>query len=109
MAMARWLLPDASSTNQDHVAFGLKKASALKIANQCFVDWAFGEDKVGQFLGHRQMSCPDLVANRARLLLGEFGLEQIAEQILKGALAADGVAQNFVEDGAHAGQMKLQH
>ena len=80
-----------------------------EFAQQRFVDRRSGEGEVGEFLGQRQARGGELVLDRARLLFGDLGLEQLAENVLDAVLALEAARQHFVVGRAHAGELEPAH
>jgi hypothetical protein len=56
-----------------------QKGAARQIADQCLVDRRAREVEVDDVLGQRQLGDGELIFDRARLLLGDLGAEQIAD------------------------------
>jgi hypothetical protein len=69
----------AGAADQHGVALLGKKGAARQVADQCLVDWRAGEVELVDVLGQRQLGDGQLVLDRARLLLGDLGAEQVAE------------------------------
>ncbi len=67
------------------------------------------EDEVVEVLGERQLGGGDLVLDRAGLLLGDLGGEQVADDVLGLVLALDGGGDDLVEGGLHAVEIELAH
>ena len=82
MAMARWRLAGAGAADQHDVALLGEEVAAGEIAHQGLVDRRAGEVEVVDVLGQRQLGDGHLVLDRARLLLGDLGREQIADDPL---------------------------
>jgi hypothetical protein len=97
------------ATDQDGVALLREERAASEFAHQRFVDRAAGEFEVGQLLGQWQLGGGHLVADRAGLLLGDLGGEQITHDLLHGMLAFNPVGQHFIERGTHARELQLAH
>ena len=55
------------------------EAAAGEIADQALVDWRILEREVVDVFGERQLGDRELVFDRARLLFGDLGAEQIAD------------------------------
>ena len=67
------------------------------------------EVEVVDILGQRQLGDGELVFDRARLLLGDLGGEQVADDALRLVLALDGGGHDLVEGGLHAVELELAH
>ena len=65
--------------------------------------------EVVEVLGERQLGDGELVLDRARLLLADLGVEQIADDALGLMLAFDGGGHDLVEGGLHAVELELAH
>src|SRR5438270_2196029 len=70
-------LAGAGSTDQHSVALFGEKVAARQIADQRLVDRCPGEVEVVDVFGQRQLGDGQLILDRARLLLGDLGAEQI--------------------------------
>ena len=73
------------------------------------VDWRALELEVVEVLCERQLGDSELVLDRARLLLVDLGIEQIADDALGFMLAFDGGSHDLVEGGLHAVELELTH
>src|SRR5712692_1950509 len=102
-------LAGAGSADQHGVALLLEEGAGGKIAHQRLVDRRAGEVEVGELLGQRQPRDGDLVLDRARLLLGDLGLQQLADDLRHRMLPLQAVGDDLVEGGAHAGELQLAH
>jgi hypothetical protein len=89
-------LAGTGAANQDEVALLRDEVAAGEIAHQVLVDRCPVEGKVVDILGERQLGDGQLVSDRARLLLGDLGLEQIADKPLRLVLALDRGGQRLV-------------
>ena len=65
--------------------------------------------EVGDVLGERQLGDRELVLDRACLLLGDLGLEQVAHDPLRLVLALQRRRHDLVEGAAHAEELQLAH
>src|SRR5437868_12400547 len=70
-------LAGAGSADQHGIALFSQKGAARQIADQCLVDWCAGEVEVLDVLGQRQLGDGQLIFDRARLLLGDLGAQEI--------------------------------
>jgi hypothetical protein len=102
MAMAKMALAGASSADQHGVALLGEKGAARQIADQRLVDRRAGEVEAVDVLGQGQLGDGQLVLDRARLLLGDLGGEQIAEDARRLVPALDAGGHHLVVSGAHA-------
>ena len=109
MAMARWLLPGAGSPYQDGVALLGEKGAAGERADERLVDRRVLEHEVVDVLGQRQLGDGELVLDRARLLFGDLGAQQVADEALRLMLALQRDGQRLVVGGLHAVELQLAH
>src|SRR5579863_2369235 len=98
-----------SSADKDDVALLSDEAAAGEIANQAFVDWRILEGEVVDVFGERQLGDRELVFDRARLLLGDLGLEQIADEALRLVFALERCCERLVIGVLHAVKLELAH
>ena len=63
----------------------------------------------GQLLGQRQLGDGEPILDRARLLLGDLGLEQLADDPRHRVLALEPIGNHLVEGGPHARELQLVH
>src|SRR5271166_890046 len=97
------------AADQNGVALLREERAAGEFAHQTFVDRAAGEFEVSQLLGQWQLGGGHLVADRAGLLLGDLGCEQIAHDLLYGMLTFNPVGQHLIERGTHARELQIAH
>ena len=102
-------LAGAGAADQHDVALLGEEAAAGEVAHQRLVDRRAVEVEVVDVLGQRQLGDGDLVLDRARLLLGDLGVEQIADDALRLVLALDGGGDDLVVGGLHAVELELAH
>ena len=112
--MARWLLPPepvegAGSPYEYGVARLGKKAAAGERADQRLVDRRVLEHEVIDVLGQRQLGDGELVLDRARLLFGDFGAQEVADEALWLMLAFQRDGQRLVVRRLHAVELQLAH
>jgi hypothetical protein len=84
-------------------------STALRCAHQRFVDRRAVEPEVVDILGQRQLGDGQLILDRPRLLFGDLGLEQIADDARRLVLALDGGRHHLVVGGAHAEELERGH
>src|SRR5204863_2040518 len=89
-------LAGASSPDSHYVALLRQEVAAGQIAYQLLVDRRIGKGEVGELLGERQLGYPHLVADRARVLLGDLGLEQGSNDVVDAVLALDAGGHDLV-------------
>ena len=85
------------------------KFAAGEIAHQALVDRRSVEVEAVDVLGERQLGDGQLVFDRACLLLGDLGLEQIADKALRLMLAFERGGEDLVIGVLHAEQLELAH
>jgi hypothetical protein len=86
-----------------------QELAAGELAHEALVDGRAREGELGHILGERQLGDGDLVLDRARLLLGDLGLEQVADDLLWFVRALDRDLDDLVEGGLHAVELQLAH
>jgi hypothetical protein len=89
-------LAGARSADQDDIALLCDEVAAGEIAHQVFIDRCGFELKAVDILGERQFGYGQLVLDRARLLLGDLGLEQVAREALWFMLTFERRGEDFV-------------
>ena len=87
----------------------VREAAGGQLPDQGFVDRGGEEVEVGQLLGHRQAGDGHPALDRARLLLGDLGLQQLADDLLRRVAALEPVGDDIVEGGGHARQLERAH
>lgn len=92
-AMARWLLPKPFPPMSTALRWLARKA--LVASSRTRASWmgVRGEVEVGKFFGERQPGDGHLVLDGAGLLLGDLGLEQVADDALHRMLALEAVGE----------------
>ena len=109
MAMARWRFAGAGSADQHGVALFGDEGAARQIADQRLIDRRAGEVEVVDILGQRQLGDGQLILDRARLLLGDLGAEQVADDARRLMPALDAARHHLVIGGAHAEELEGRH
>jgi hypothetical protein len=84
-------LAGAGSADQHSVALFGEKVAARQIADQRLVDWCADKVELVDVFGQRQLGDGQLILDRARLLLGDLGAEQIADDPRRLVPALDAV------------------
>jgi hypothetical protein len=84
------------------------KSAAGQFAHQRLVDRRAGEFKIVNVLGQRQFRRGDLISDGSRLLLGDLGAQQIADDPRRLMLAFDAGCHHLIISGAHAVQFELR-
>ena len=102
-------LSGAGAADHDRVALLLDEASGGEIAHQRLADRRAVEIEVLEVLGDRQLRGGELVLDRARLLLGELGLEQLGDDCLRFILPLHGDGDDLVVSRLHAVELQLGH
>ena len=102
-------LAGSGAADQDHVALMGKELAAREVAHQGLVDGRAREGELVDVLGERQLGDGDLVLDRARLLLGDLGLQEVADDHLRLVRALHGRLDDLVEGGLHAVELQLAH
>ena len=114
MAMARWLLPPepvegAGSPDQHGVALLGQERAAGEAADKRLVDRRGLEHEVVDVLGQRQLGDGELILDRARLLFGDLGAQQVADEALRFVLTLQRDGQRLVIGRLHAVELQLAH
>jgi hypothetical protein len=78
------------------------EAAASEGAHKRLVDRRVLEHKIVDILGQRQLGDGELILDRARLLLGDLGLQEIADEALRLMLALQRDGERLVIGGLHA-------
>ena len=76
-------LAGAGSADQDYVALLSDESGAGKIAHQMLINRRVFERKVIDIFGKWHLGDGELISDRTRLLLRYFGLQQIADELLR--------------------------
>jgi hypothetical protein len=100
-------LAGAGPADQHGVALLCNEAAASEVVHERLVDRRSLEREVLEALGERQLGDGELVLDRARLLLIDRGLEQIADDPLRLMLAFDGGGHDLVEGVLHAVELEF--
>ena len=85
------------------------EAAAGEVANEGLVDWRVLEGEVVEVLGERQLRDRELVLDRPRLLLGDLGAQEVADEALRLVRALDRGREHLVVGGLHAVELQLAH
>jgi hypothetical protein len=102
-------LTGAGSADQNGITLLGDKVAASQVVDQRLVDRRALELEVVEVFGEWQLGDGELVLDRARLLLTDLGIEQIADDALRFVLAFDGRSHDLVEGGLHAIELELAH
>ena len=95
--------------DQDDVALAGKETARGEIPDQSFVDRRAGKLEGVDLARQRQLGRGHLILDRASMLLGDLGREQITENVLDGMLALEGVGDHLVVGMAHADELEFGH
>jgi hypothetical protein len=102
-------LSGAGAADEDRVALLLDEAAGGEIAHQGLVDRRAVEIEVLEVLDDRELGGGELVLDRAGLLLGELGLEQLGDNLLRLVLPLHGGGEDLVIGRLHAVELQLGH
>ena len=104
MALSR-----TGAADEHGIALLGQEGAGGEIAHQGLVDRRAGEGEVVDILGQGQPGDGELVLDRPRLLLGDLGLEQVAEDPRRFVLALDAGGHDLVIGQAHAVELQRAH
>jgi hypothetical protein len=102
-------LAGAGTADEDGVALLGKEGAGCQLAYQGLVDRRAVKAEVVDILGQRQLGNGQLVLDRARLLFGDLGLQQIPDDVRRLALTLDAGRHHLVVGGPHAVQLERAH
>lgn len=102
-------LAGAGAADQHRIALLGEEAAAGEVADEGFVDRRVGEAEIAQILGQGQLGDAELVADRARLLVGDLRAQQVPKHPLRLVLAFDGGGHDLVEGRLHAEELERAH
>src|SRR5271157_5563679 len=102
-------LARASSTDEDDVALLGDEAAGGEIAHESLVDRRVLEREVVDVLGQWQLGDCELVFDRARLLLRDLGLQEIADKALRLMLALERRGERLVVSAPHPVELEAAH
>ena len=109
MAMARWVLPVPVPPTRTTLRCWARNSPPARSRTRVVVDRGAVEDELVDVLGQRQPGDGHLVLDRARLLLGDLGREQVADDPLRLVLALHRGGDDLVVGGPHAEELQLAH
>jgi hypothetical protein len=102
-------LAGTGAADQHGVALLGEECAGRQVADQRLVDRRTGKVEIVDILGQRQLGDGQLVFDRARLLFGDLGGEQVADDARRLMAALDAVAHHLVVGRAHAVQLQRRH
>jgi hypothetical protein len=102
-------LAGAGAADQHGVALLGEEGTGFEAANQALVDRRAGKGEAVEVLGEWQFGNRHLVLDRARLLLGDLGGEQLADDARRGVTALDRGRHHLVVGRPHAEELELCH
>ena len=102
-------LAGAGSADQHRIALFGEKGAARQIADLRLVDRRAGEVEVVDVLGQRQLGDGQLIFDRARLLFGDLGAEQIANDARRFVPALDAGGHHLVIGRSHPVELEARH
>jgi hypothetical protein len=102
-------LAGAGAADQHEVALLSQEAAAGELPHEGLVDRRAVEDELVDLLGHRQPGDGDLVLDRAGLLLGELGGQEVADHPLGLVLPFHRGGDDLVVGGPHAEELEVAH
>jgi hypothetical protein len=99
----------AGAADQHSVALLGDEPAARQVADQGLVDRRAGEVELVDVLGQWQLGDGQLVLDRAGLLLGDLGAQEIADDARRLVPALDAARHHLVIGGAHAEELERRH
>src|SRR5215204_3252412 len=102
-------LAGSGAADEDDVALVSQELAPGELAHKVLVDGGAREGELGDVLGKRQLGDRDLVFDRARLLLGDLGLKEVADDLLWLVGPLYGDRDDLVEGGLYAVEPQLAH
>jgi hypothetical protein len=84
-------------------------STAGEIADEGLVDRGLLEGELVDLLGQREPGDRHLVLDRARLLLADLGIQQVADDLLRLMLALHGGGDDLVIGCLHPVELQLAH
>src|SRR6266436_361667 len=102
-------LAGAGSADQHCIALFSQKGAARQIADQRLIDRCASKVEVRDVLGQRQLGDSQLIFDRARLLLGDLGAEQITDDARRLVPALDAGGHHLVVCRPHAVELERRH
>jgi hypothetical protein len=84
------------AVDQHDVALLVKEVPACQVADQRLVHRRLLEVELVDFLGQRQLGDGELLFDRARLLLADLGVQQVADDLLRLVLPLHGRRDDLV-------------
>ena len=103
------LVEGAGSPYKHAVALLGDEAAIGERADQRLVDRRVLEHEVVDVLGQRQLGDGELILDRASLLLGYLGLQEIADEALRLMLALQRDGERLIIGRLHAVELQLAH
>lgn len=97
------------SSYQHGIALVGQESAGGQIANQPLVDRRFGKVERRNFLGQRQLGDRHLIFDRARLLLIDLGLQQIADHAAWAMLSLYRIGDHLIIGVPHARELERPH
>jgi hypothetical protein len=102
-------LAGSGAADQDDIALVCHETAGGQIAHQALVDRRAGEVERVDVFGQRQLGDGHLVANGARLLLGDLGLQEVAHNARWLMLALDARTHDRIIGTAHPVELEAAH
>jgi len=106
--MARWVFPVPVPPISTTLRWSATKLPC-QLSDESFVHRGAGEIELFDILGQRQLGDGHLVADRARLLLGNLRLQQVADNAGRLVLALDAGGHDLVIGAAHSIELQCPH
>jgi hypothetical protein len=86
-----------------------QEAARSQVFDQHLVDRCCGKVEVGDLLGQRQLGYCHLILDRARFLLVDLRLQEVADNALRRVLPFYGIGNDLIIGMPHAGKLERYH
>lgn len=97
------------ATDEHDIALLFEELTGGQIAHQRLVDRRFLEAELVDLFRQRQLGDCHLVFDRARLLLADLGIQQVADDLLRLVLTLHRRGDDLIVGGLHAVELQLAH
>src|SRR5213595_4323474 len=109
IAMARWLLPVPVPPTNTALRCSVRKEPPARSRTNASLTGVPAKSNSSMSLASGSLAYAQLVLDRARLLLGDLGAEQVAEDARRLVPALDAGGHHLVVRRAHAVELECRH